>query len=117
MPICAISVDDSQLYLNFRLADGLLSQTDAIQAMERCMEDIRHWMVSDRLLLNDQNTEFPLFGTRQQLSKVESLPLRVEAVGLEPVNCVRNLGAWFDSMLSMETHINKVWSSWILLSA
>ncbi|CAH3189218.1 unnamed protein product [Porites evermanni] len=41
-------------------------------------------MVSDRLLLNDQNTEFPLFGTRQQLSKVESLPLRVEAVGIEP---------------------------------
>ena len=27
---------------------------------------------------------------------------------IEPVNCVRNLGAWFDSMLSMETHINKV---------
>ena len=30
---------------------------------------------------------------------------------IEPVNCVRNLGAWFDSMLSMETHINKVCSS------
>ena len=27
------------------------------------------------------------------------------------MNCVRNLGAWFDSMLSMETHINKVCSS------
>ena len=117
LPICAISVDDSQLYLSFSPADGLFSQTDAIQAMERCIEDIRHWMVSDRLLLNDENTEFLLFGTRQQLSKVESLLLRVEAMGIEPVNCVRNLGAWFDSMLSMETHINKVWSSWILLSA
>ena len=116
MPICAISVDDSQLYLSFRPADGLLSQTDAIQATERCMEDIRHWMVSDRLLLNDEKTEFPLIGTRQQLSKVQPLPLRVEAMNIEPVNSVRNL-AWFDSMLSMETHINKVWSSWILLSA
>ena len=117
LPICAISVDDSQLYLSFSPADGLFSQTDAIQAMERCIEDIRHWMVSDCLLLNDENTEFLLFGTRQQLRKVESLLLRVEAMGIEPVNCVRNLGAWFDSMLSMETHINKVWSSWILLSA
>ena len=117
LPICAISVDDSQLYLSFSPADGLFSQTDAIQAMERCIQDIRHWMVSDRLLLNDENKEFLLFGTRQQLSKVESLLLRVEAMGIEPVNCVRNLGAWFDSMLSMETHINKVWSSWILLSA
>ena len=108
MPICAISVDDSQLYLSFRPGDGLLSQTDAIQAMERCIEDIRHWMVSDRLLLNDEKTEFLLIGTRQQLSKVEPLPLRVEAMDIEPVNCVRNLGAWFDSMLSMETHIDKV---------
>ena len=62
--------DDSQLYLSFRLADGLSSQTDAIQAMERCIEDIRHWMVSDRLLPNDEKTEFLLIGTRQQLSKV-----------------------------------------------
>ena len=79
--------------------------------MERCIEDIRHWMVSDRLLPNDEKTEFLLIGTRQQLSKVEPLPLRVEAMYIEPVNCLRNLGAWFDSMFSMETHINKVWSS------
>ena len=71
LPICAISVDDSQLYLSFRPADGLLSQNDAIQAMERCIEDIRHWMVSDRPLLNNEKTEFLLIGTRQQLSKVE----------------------------------------------
>ena len=89
----------------------MLSQTDAIQAMKRCIEDIRHWMVSDRLLLNDEKTEFPPISTRQQLSKVEPLRLRVEAMDIEPVNSVRNLGAWFDSMLSMETHINKVWSS------
>ena len=111
MSICAISVDDSQLDLSFRPADGFLSQTDAIQAMERCIEDIRHWMVSDRLLLNDEKTEFPPISTRQQLNKVEPLRLRVEAMDIEPVNSVRNLGAWFDSMLSMETHINKVWSS------
>ena len=69
-------------------------------------------MVSDRLLLNDEKTEFLLIGTRQQLGKVDpALPLRVGTMNIEPVNCVRNLGAWFDSMLSMETHINKVCSS------
>ena len=59
-------------------------------------------MVSNRLLLNDEKTEFLLIDTRQQLSKVEPLPLRVGTMDIEPVNCVRNLGAWFDSMLSME---------------
>ena len=71
--------DDTQLYLSFRPADRFSSQIDAIQAMERCIEDIRHWMISDRLLLNDDKTEFLLIGTRQQLNKVESLPLRVGA--------------------------------------
>ena len=77
LPDAHCYADDSQLYLSFRPADGLSSQTDAIQAiiMVRCIEDIRHWMVSDRLLLNDENTEFLLIGTRQQLSKVDPLPV------------------------------------------
>ena len=113
LPDAYCYTDDSQLYLSFRPADGLSSQTDAIQAMERCIEDIRHWMVSDCLLLNDEKLEFLLIGTCQQQSKVEPLPLRVGTIDIEPVNCVRNLGAWFDSMLSMETHINIVCSSGI----
>ena len=64
-------------------------------------------MVSDGLLLNDEKEEFLLIRTPQQLSKVEPLPLRVETMDIEPVNCARNLGAWFDSMLSIETHNNK----------
>ena len=111
LPDAHCYADDSQLYLGFRPADGLSSQTDAIQAMERCIDDIRHWMVSDRLLLNDKKTEFLLIGTRQQLAEVDPLHLRVGTMDIEPKNCVRNLGAWFDSMLSMETHINKVCSS------
>ena len=108
LPDAHCYADDSQLYLSFRPADGLSSQTDAIQAIVRCIEDIRHWKVSDHLLLNDEKTEFLLIGTRQQLGKVDPLPLELETRNIEPVNCVRNLGAWFDSMLSMETHINKV---------
>ena len=82
-----------------------------MQAMERYIDDIRHWMVSDRLLLNDEKREFLLIRTCQQLAKVDPLPLRVETMDIESKNCVRNLGAWFDSMLSMETHVNKVCSS------
>ena len=52
--------------------------------------------------------EAGIIGTREQLSKVEPLPLRVGAMDIEHLNCVRNLGDWFDSMLSMGTHINEV---------
>ena len=52
-----------------------------------------------------------LIGTRQQLSKVEPIPLRVGTVDIEPVNGVRNLGGWFDSMFFMETRIDRLCSS------
>ena len=79
--------------------------------MGRCIEDIRHWMVSNRLLMNDDITEFLLIGACQQLNKVESLPLRVGKMDIEPVSCVRNLDVWFDSTLSMGTHISSVCKS------
>ena len=109
--------DDTQLNLTFRTADALSSQIDVIQAMERCIEDIRHWIVSDRLLLNDDKTEFLLIGTRQQLNKVELLPLKIGTMDIEPVSCVRNIGVWFDnqdSTLSMGSH-NLRLQIWILI--
>ena len=34
------------------------------------MDDIRNWMTNDKLLLNDDKTEFLMIGTKQQLAKV-----------------------------------------------
>ena len=61
--------DDSQIYLSFK-PDDLSSQQNAITAMQNCIDDIRSWMEHDKLLLNDEKTEFLVIGTRQQLSKV-----------------------------------------------
>ena len=96
-----ISASDQRMECHLKLMSYM-------QAMERCIQDIRHWMVSDRLLLNDDKTGFLLIGTRKQLNEVESLPSRVGTTDVEPVSCVRNLGVWFDSTLSMATHINRV---------
>lgn len=61
--------DDTQLYLAFK--PGCPSSTeDAIVAMERCVNEIRAWMLCDKLIINDGKTEFVIIGTRQQLSKV-----------------------------------------------
>ena len=42
----------------------------ALNAMRDCIHDLRNWMIEDRLMLNDDNTELMLIGTRQQLQKV-----------------------------------------------
>ena len=62
-------------------------------------------------MLNDDKTEFLLLGTKQQLAKVD---INSTTVGESVVNTkrvVRNLGSWFDSQLSMSTHISKLCSS------
>ena len=38
--------------------------------MEACVEDLRRWMIKDKLMLNDDKTQFVLIGTKQQLAKV-----------------------------------------------
>ena len=40
--------------------------SDAVVVMERCILDIRTWMLTDKLKLNDDKTEFMLIGTKQQ---------------------------------------------------
>ena len=58
-------------------------------------------------MINDDKTEFLLIGTRQQLDKLDSCSITVGDNRISPSPCVRNLGSWFDSNLSMTDHINK----------
>ena len=40
----------------------------AVKAICDCIMDLRTWMIRDRLMLNDDKTEFLLLGTKQQLA-------------------------------------------------
>ena len=65
--------DDTQIYLSFKPISNI-SQEDAVRAMECCIEKItRRWLIHDRLLLNDDKTEFIIIGTRQQLKKLQAM--------------------------------------------
>ena len=99
--------DDPQLYLSFE-PDELSSQQDAIIAMQDCLKDIRLWMEHDKLLLNDEKTEFLIIGTRQQLSKVNISSITVGNSDVMRSSVVRNLGVFVDDKLSMNSHINKM---------
>ena len=84
-----------------------LNQTDAVAAMERCKSDIRTWMLTDKLKLNDDKTEFMLIGTKLQLSKVNIDSLTVGSNDVAPVIVARNLAAWFYSNLNLQEQIHK----------
>ena len=65
----------------------------------------------DKLKLNDDKTEFLIIGTRAQLNKIKITELRIGQVMVSSVSNARNLGSWFDNILSMKTAINKTFQS------
>ena len=80
--------------------------------MNKCVDELRNWMVTDKLMINDEKTEFLLIGSRQQLAKINTAcSITVGEYDIDPSLCVRNLGVWFDSHLSMSTHVTKLCNS------
>ena len=110
LPSAHSYADDTQLYLSFRPLEGTC-EAEALVAMEDCIADVRSWMINDRLMLNDDKTEFLVIGTRKQLSKVSVSSIRVGDVDVIPVHSTKNLGSWFDSHMDMATHITKTCGS------
>ena len=61
---------------------------------------------------NDDKTEFLIIGSSQQLGKLDNISIRVGDSDIpHPVPLVRNLGCWFDSRLSVASHITKICAS------
>ena len=71
LPDVYCCADDSHLY-HFLKPNSQASQDEAVIAMQHCIEDIRQWMLTDRIKLNDDKSEYLLMGTRQQLSKISA---------------------------------------------
>ena len=105
-----VFADDTQLYLSFRPTSSA-SQEQAIQAMEEYIVNVRVWMCHNMLKLNDSKTEFLIIGSRQQLTKINVNSVQVCTSEIVPASSVRNLGAWFDKIMSTNTHIGKVCSN------
>ena len=57
------------LYVSFS-PNKSTGQSEAVNAIQHCVKDVRNWMNNDKLLLNDDKAEFLMIGTKQQLAKV-----------------------------------------------
>ena len=68
-------------------------------------------MIQDKMKLNDDKTEFLIIGTSQQLKKVRTDTLSVGNAIISPVLSARNLGAYFDSNMTLAPFINNTCKS------
>ena len=97
--------DDTQLYVTFKPGQD---EDSALDKLERCITDVRRWMASNWLKLNDDKTEFIILGSPANLAKVTTEAITIGNHRIEKCHHVRNIGAVFDSTMRMEVQVNKV---------
>ena len=79
--------------------------------METCICDIRQWMTSDNLMLNDDKTDFIVIASRHVLKRAGVNTILFGDCDVSKVSVVRNLGAGCDDQLTMAVHITKICSA------
>ena len=91
-----VYADDHQVYCSFHPDSMEINR----ESMEQCISDISTWMEGMKLKLTHSKAEYILIGTPQQLTKCTNMAINIHAL-----NCVRNLGAYFDKHMTIEQHI------------
>ena len=68
-------------------------------------------MQANMLKQNADKTEVIIFTSGRNAGLVNGISVTVGDSNIKPSSCVRNLGAWLDSRMDMEQHVNSVCKS------
>ena len=102
-----IYADDTQLYISFNpKVPGEMNR--AISKLEKCISDIKIWMTVNKLKLNDDKTEFFVAASPHNRKLMTNISITIGNSSISPSESVRNLGAFFDSPMSMTSHITYI---------
>ena len=93
--------DDTQIYFE------LDQNNDNLENLKRCFIDIREWMSSNYLKMNDEKTEIMEIHSPYTPVAPNST-FRLDNCEITPTNAAKNLGFWFDDHMSLEKQINHV---------
>ena len=100
-------VDDTQLSI------PIGNDNSNIYRLEKCITDIKNWMTTNKVKLNGEKTEIMILSNKSKTFPIDlnHLNFAGEEISIPSANVVRNLGVYFDSNLTMESHIKKVTQS------
>ena len=99
-----VYADDTQLYVDFPPNDS----ASAADQISRCVIDVKAWLASRYLLLNEAKTETILFTTPNHRT-LQPRPLVIDICGRNVTTSasIRDLGVHLDSTLSMTAHVSR----------
>ena len=96
--------DDSNLYMSFPRANYDVT----LKSLESCVSDVRAWMSSNFLRLNDDKTEFVIFSRNYDPNFSDMHNLRIGDVLISPQCQAKSLGTILDSSLTMKSNISHI---------
>ena len=88
----------------------------ALFKLSRCVADIQHWMVENKLKLNQDKTEFFVAASPYNMKKLGNISLLLDNVEVFPSKSIRNLGVVFDNQMCMSDHVTQLCKSinWLI---
>ena len=99
--------DDTQLYASFDLHNQA-EYDDAMSRLENCVKDLRLWMRENKLMLNDDKTEFLIITPQKSEKRITTRPLKVGEHTVLPSRCAKNLGVFFEDNMSANAQITSI---------
>ena len=98
----AIFADDTQLYLT-------CNNSNSVSIIENCVSEIKKWMISNFLALNDTKTEVICFSSKFIRNHEPSITdIKIGDATIDTSSVVRNLGVLFDENVTMSQHVKNV---------
>ena len=88
-----------------------MDESVVLTKLEGCICELRKWMSSNKLKLNDSKTEFLVLGSVASLKMVSTSSIHIGDHDIELSTCVRNIGAFFDNTSKMEKHVKSICKS------
>ncbi len=90
-----------------------LKYPEQVQAVahsrEQCLEDVKSWMVNNKLELSGSKVEVPVVVRKQQRYCIQNIKLKVRDSEIVPSKCVRNM---FDEELAMVNQVSRHPKTW-----
>ena len=99
--------DDTQLYADL---SGTRDReaTDAVDRIQRCMEEARQWISNHNLLLNDNKTEAIIITAPNRKHLQDVLCVNVCGCSIVPSPTIRNMGVKIGCGLIMSSHESRM---------
>ena len=81
--------------LKFTKASKPLDNGDISDRLKACLFDIKSWMCTNMLKLNQDKTELIVFAPKHKVKSLTKLQFNFDGAILSELSCVRNLGGFF----------------------